>query len=276
MTAEGIPILEAEDLQVTLGCRKVLDEINIMVSPGDVLVVVGPSGSGKTTLLKCLDLLIVPDIGVLKFEGNDVLRAVPSDGRFWRRVAGRIAGRDKMSSDIHLSISPELYRRNFGVVFQEYNLWPHLTLAENIGAPLRWRGGKMADDIVSKVQTVAEQVQISDLLRRYPFEVSGGERQRAALARALILEPKLLLLDEITAALDPELVTDMLNIILRLREAGHTMIVITHHVRFAQRLGTHAAFMYGGKILEHSIATQFFSYPSTPELRDYLNHFKEL
>lgn len=269
------PILAAEGLSVSLGRRQVLRNVNVAVAPRDALVVVGPSASGKTTLLKCLDLLLVPDEGVLRFEGSQVLAARPVRRTWWKYAAGHLLGRKKTENDVRISTQIDQYRRNFGVVFQEFNLWPHLTLGENIGAPLRWRRGMGKDAVRERVQLAAEQVQI-DLLDRYPFEVSGGERQRAALARALVVEPKVLLLDEITSALDPELVADMLSLIAKLRDAGYTMVVVTHHVRFAQRLGTQAAFMYGGQIIEQGPVDRFFGAPSTPELRDFLDHFREL
>jgi polar amino acid transport system ATP-binding protein len=164
------------------------------------------------------------------------------------------------------------YRRHIGVVFQDYNLWPNLTLFDNIAAPLRWSQRLPEDVVAERVENYAGRVHIGDLLKRYPGEVSGGQKQRAAIARALVVEPAVLLLDEITSALDPELVGGVLDLIAGLVSEQRAMMIITHHLEFARRVADKVAFLHEGRIVEVGPADMLFKSPSNEALVAFVRH----
>lgn len=216
-------LLRVTDVRKSYGEKVVLRDIALTVQPHDVICLIGSSGSGKSTLLRCLNLLEDVDDGVIEFEGREI-----SDPRIDRREV----------------------RSRMGMVFQSYNLFPHLTVLENcVLAPRRVHGVPKAE-AEQRARDLLAQFGLADQADKHPDRMSGGQQQRAALVRALCTQPTLLLLDEITAALDPELVGEVLTIVRDLAEQGTTMILATHEMAFARDVATAVCFLDGGRILE--------------------------
>ena len=204
-------LLELTDVRKSYGDKVVLADIDLTVDKHDVVCLIGSSGSGKSTLLRCLNLLEQIDDGVIRFGGEEI-----SDPR----------------------VDPRAVRRRIGMVFQAYNLFPHLSVLDNcVLAPVRVHGVPRAE-AVTRARDLLARFGLSDQVDKHPDRLSGGQQQRAALVRALCTEPELLLLDEITAALDPELVGDVLTIVRDLAEAGTTMVLATHEMSFARDVAT--------------------------------------
>ncbi|MCW2796477.1 amino acid ABC transporter ATP-binding protein [Nocardioides sp.] len=237
------PLLEVEDLRKSYGDKVVLDDVNLVVNPHDVICLIGSSGSGKSTLLRCLNLLEEIDDGVIRFEGREI-----SDPR----------------------IDPREVRSRIGMVFQAYNLFPHLTVLDNCTlAPRRVHGlGKAEAE--ARARELLAQFGLADKADAHPDRLSGGQQQRAALVRALCTRPRLLLLDEITAALDPELVGEVLTIVRDLAQQGTTMVLATHEMGFARELATTVCFLDEGRILEQGPPSEIFSNPREERTRQFL------
>lgn len=236
-------LLVATGVRKTYADRVVLDDVDLTVAPEDVICLIGSSGSGKSTLLRCLDLLEDIDDGVIAFEGREV-----SDPRVDRREV----------------------RARMGLVFQAYNLFPHLSVLDNCTlAPRRVHGLSKAD-AEERAHTLLTQFGLADQAAKHPDRLSGGQQQRAALVRALCTRPTLLLLDEITAALDPELVGDVLGIVRDLAASGTTMVIATHEMAFAREVATRVCFLDGGRILEQGTPEQVFTAPSEERTRQFL------
>jgi len=236
-------LLEVSELRKSFGDRVVLADIDLTVERHDVVCLIGSSGSGKSTLLRCLNLLEQIDDGVIRFDGVEI-----SDPR----------------------IDPRTVRRRIGMVFQAYNLFPHLTVLDNcILAPMRVHGVPRAE-AVSRAREHLARFGLSDQVDKHPDRLSGGQQQRAALVRALCTEPELLLLDEITAALDPELVGDVLTIVRDLAEAGTTMVLATHEMGFAREVATRVCFLDGGRILESGPPSELLVSPREERTRQFL------
>ncbi|HSB70668.1 MAG TPA: amino acid ABC transporter ATP-binding protein [Candidatus Methylomirabilis sp.] len=226
------PVVRIRGLRKSFGRNLVLDGIDVDVRKGEVVVVIGPSGSGKTTLLRCINLLETYDEGSVQVDGVEVgFREGPGGARH-RRGDRELA---KIRADI-------------GMVFQLFNLFPHLTALENVMLGLRKVRGLSA----TEARRVAEQwlgrVGLGDKFDSLPSQLSGGQQQRVGIARAVAMEPKVLLLDEITSALDPELVGEVLSVVQELARDGMTMIVVTHEMTFARDVATRIVFMDGGRI----------------------------
>jgi polar amino acid transport system ATP-binding protein len=237
------PLLEVSDLRKSYGDRVVLADIDLVVPKHDVVCLIGSSGSGKSTLLRCLNLLEQIDDGVIRFGGGEV-----SDPR----------------------VDPRAVRRRIGMVFQAYNLFPHLTVLDNcVLAPIRVHG-LSRDEATSRARDLLARFGLSDQVDKHPDRLSGGQQQRAALVRALCTQPELLLLDEITAALDPELVGDVLTIVRDLAEAGTTMVLATHEMAFAREVATTVCFLHEGRILEQGPPEQIFTDPREERTRQFL------
>ncbi len=237
------PLLEVTDLRKSYGDRVVLADVDLVVNPHDVICLIGSSGSGKSTLLRCLNLLEDIDDGVIAFEGREI-----SDPRVDRRAV----------------------RSRMGLVFQAYNLFPHLTVLENCTlAPRRVHGLSRAA-AETRARTLLEQFGLADQAAKHPDRLSGGQQQRAALVRALCTSPTLLLLDEITAALDPELVGEVLTIVRDLAEQGTTMILATHEMSFAREIATTVCFLHEGRILEQGPPDRILTDPREPRTRQFL------
>jgi polar amino acid transport system ATP-binding protein len=236
-------LLEVAGLRKSYGDRVVLRDIDLTVQPHDVICLIGSSGSGKSTLLRCLNLLEDIDDGVIRFDGTEI-----SDPR--------VDARD--------------VRSRIGMVFQAYNLFPHLTVLENCTlAPRRVHGLSQAA-AEDRARSLLDRFGLADQAAKHPDRLSGGQQQRAALVRALCTNPTLLLLDEITAALDPELVGEVLEIVRAEAGAGMTMVLATHEMSFAREVATTVCFLDEGRILEQGPPEQLLSAPREERTRQFL------
>ena len=236
-------LLEVSGLRKSYGERLVLDDVSLTVEPHDVICLIGSSGSGKSTLLRCLNLLEEIDDGVITFEGREI-----SDPRVDAREV----------------------RSRIGMVFQAYNLFPHLSVLDNCTlAPRKVHGVRRAD-AEAKALEMLDKFGLAEHAAKHPDRLSGGQQQRAALVRALCTSPTLLLLDEITAALDPELVGEVLSIVRAEAEAGMTMVLATHEMAFARDVATSVCFLDQGRILEQGPPADIFSEPREERTREFL------
>ena len=237
------PLLRARHVRKSYGDRVVLDDVSLEVHPHDVVCLIGSSGSGKSTLLRCLDLLEDIDDGVIEFEGREI-----SDPR----------------------VDPRSVRSRIGMVFQAYNLFPHLTVLENCTLAPRRVHRATGAEAERRALALLDRFGLADQARKHPDRLSGGQQQRAALVRALCTAPTLLLLDEITAALDPELVGEVLTIVRDEAAAGTTMVIATHEMTFAREVATRVCFLHEGRILEQGPPEQLFSQPREERTRQFL------
>ena len=237
-------MIDVKNLHKSFGNHEVLKGVNEHIEKGEKVVVIGPSGSGKSTFLRCLNLLEEPTGGEIIFEGQN------------------ITAKD---TDINL------VRRRMGMVFQQFNLFPHLTVRENIKlAPVKLK--VMTDEEADKrALELLARVGLPDKADSYPAQLSGGQQQRIALARALVMNPDVMLFDEPTSALDPEMVGEVLEIMKELADDGMTMVVVTHEMGFAREVATRVLFMDGGNIVEQNEPKEFFANPQHPRLKDFLS-----
>jgi polar amino acid transport system ATP-binding protein len=238
-----VSLLSVTALRKSYGDRLVLDDVSLSVEPHDVVCLIGSSGSGKSTLLRCLNLLEDIDDGIIEFEGREI-----SDPRVdARKVRGRM-----------------------GMVFQAYNLFPHLTVLDNCTLAPRKVHGVGRAEAESRARDLLAKFGLSEHATKHPDRLSGGQQQRAALVRALCTHPTLLLLDEITAALDPELVGEVLEIVRAEAAAGMTMVIATHEMAFARDVATSVCFLSEGRILEQGPPAEIFSAPREERTRQFL------
>ncbi|WP_157519913.1 amino acid ABC transporter ATP-binding protein [Nocardioides dokdonensis] len=236
-------LVQVTGLRKSYGDRVVLDDVSLSIEPGDVVCLIGSSGSGKSTLLRCLNLLEDIDDGVITFEGREI-----SDPR----------------------TDPREVRRRIGMVFQAYNLFPHLTVLENCTLAPRHAHGLRRRAARTRALELLERFGLAEHVDKHPDRLSGGQQQRAAVVRALCTQPTLLLLDEITAALDPELVGEVLDIVRELAAGGTTMVLATHEMAFARDVATKVAFLDDGRILEQGPPSQIFTNPREERTRAFL------
>jgi polar amino acid transport system ATP-binding protein len=236
-------VLRTENVRKAYGDKVVLRDIDLVVEPHDVVCLIGSSGSGKSTLLRCLDLLEDIDDGAIFFEGQEI-----SDPRVDARAV----------------------RRRMGIVFQAYNLFPHLTVLDNLTLAPRKAHGVDRATAEAKAMELLTAFGLADKAREHPDRLSGGQQQRVAMARAMATDPALLLLDEITAALDPELTGEVLEIIRRLAGEGTTMVLATHEMTFARDVATTVCFLHDGAILEQGPPAQIFGDPREERTRQFL------
>jgi polar amino acid transport system ATP-binding protein len=244
-------MLRLEGIQKRFGELEVLRGINLEIARGEVVCVLGPSGSGKSTLLRCINLLEPPEQGEIFLEGRDICKgpASPSGEAGWR---------------------VDFVRQRVGIVFQQFNLFPHRTALENVTmAPERVLKRPRAE-ARAKGTELLERVGLGDKLDEYPERLSGGQQQRVAIARALAMDPHVMLFDEVTSALDPELVKEVLDVIRKLAEEGMTMIVVTHEMGFARDVGDRVVFMDEGKIIEQGAPAQVLEIPREERTRRFL------
>ena len=237
-------MIDVKNLHKSFGNHEVLKGVNEHIEKGEKVVVIGPSGSGKSTFLRCLNLLEEPTGGEIIFEGQN------------------ITAKD---TDINL------VRRRMGMVFQQFNLFPHLTVRENIKlAPVKLK--VMTDEEADKrALELLARVGLPDKADSYPAQLSGGQQQRIAIARALAMNPDVMLFDEPTSALDPEMVGEVLEIMKELADDGMTMVVVTHEMGFAREVATRVLFMDGGNIVEQNEPKEFLANPQHPRLKDFLS-----
>ncbi|UYP18355.1 amino acid ABC transporter ATP-binding protein [Rhodococcus sp. Z13] len=231
----------------------VLDGIDLDIAKGELVCLIGPSGSGKSTLLRCINLLEKPDSGVV-------------------RVGDMLMGQELRDGKLH-ALRPRRYRAQqarIGMIFQQFNLFPHLTVLENvIEAPQAVRGQSKAEAVENARRLIA-RVGLADRENAYPRQLSGGQQQRIAIARALAMEPDVLLCDEPTSALDPELVGEVLEVLRDLAESGMTMIVVTHEMAFAREVADRVVFMSDGRIVEQDTPDRIFTNPREERTRNFL------
>ena len=240
------PILTVEHLIKAYGETPVLDDISFAVKPGEVIVVVGPSGCGKSTLLRCLNGLEPTQSGRVRLGSETVAYG----GKNLTQLRQRI-----------------------GMVFQSYELFPHLTVLDNILlAPTKVQKRPKAE-VQKEAEALLDRVGLLNKKNSYPRELSGGQKQRVAIVRALCMHPEILLFDEVTAALDPEMVREVLDVMMDLAKNGRTMIIVTHEMQFARAIADRVIFLDGGKIVEEAPPKDFFDHPKTERAQHFLRTF---
>jgi octopine/nopaline transport system ATP-binding protein len=252
MTA--IPAVSLSNIRKRFGANEVLKGVSLEAKDGDVIAIIGSSGSGKSTLLRCINMLETPDEGDVAVAGEIIaLRPAKAGGR-------EPADRHQL----------DRIRTSLGMVFQSFNLWSHLTILENvIEAPIHVQKRPRAD-AVAEGKALLAKVGIAEKIDAYPSQVSGGQQQRAAIARALAMRPKVMLFDEPTSALDPELVGEVLRVIKALAEEGRTMLLVTHEMGFAREVANRVIFLHQGMIEEDGTPAQVFGNPKSERCRQFL------
>ena len=237
------PIIQFEQVNKWFDQFHVLRDINLSVAAGERIVICGPSGSGKSTLIRCINRLEEHQQGRLTVAGielRDDTRAI------------------------------EAVRRQVGMVFQQFNLFPHLTVLENLTLSPIWVGKVKPDEARERALQQLRRVRIAEQAHKYPLQLSGGQQQRVAIARALCLTPQIMLFDEPTSALDPEMIQEVLDVMVELAEQGITMLCVTHEMGFARAVADRVVFMDQGQIIEEAPPHQFFEQPSHDRTRDFL------
>ncbi len=243
------PLLRVRGLRKSFGTNRVLESIDLTVGRGQVLALIGPSGSGKTTILRCLNGLELADGGTISINGEVTLDF------------GTAPARKELTA----------LRDRSAMVFQNYNLFPHKTVLENvIEGPIIVQGRPRAE-ATAEALALLDRVGLADKRDAHPFELSGGQQQRVGIVRALALRPQLLLFDEPTSSLDPELVGDVLRLIKELAVEGWTMVIVTHELEFAREVATEVAFVDGGTIVEHGDPKQLLRNPTQERTRQFLH-----
>ena len=255
MDANHPPAVAVERLSKCFGPLEVLRDLSVSARDGEVIAVIGSSGSGKSTFLRCVNMLEVPDGGTVSIAG-EAIRLKP------RRGGGREPA-DRAQID--------RLRQKLGMVFQGFNLWSHLTVLENvIEAPIHVQKRPKAEAMQEGL-AILEKVGLSDKRNHYPSQISGGQQQRAAIARALAMRPQVMLFDEPTSALDPELVNEVLRVIRTLAEEGRTMIRVTHEMGFAREVASRVIFLHHGKVEEEGPPAEVFGAPKSERCRQFIS-----
>ena len=225
----------------------ILDGISFSVKKSEVIVIVGPSGCGKSTLLRCINALEPIQEGSITLDGDVIERN---------------------------SKTPPLLRQRIGMVFQSYDLFPHLTVLDNVLlAPCKVQK-RDKEEVKQEAMSLLERVGLKEKAKSYPRELSGGQKQRVAIVRALCMHPEILLFDEVTAALDPEMVREVLDVMLDLAKQGRTMLIVTHEMQFARAIADRIIFLDNGKIVEEATPDEFFDNPKTERAKQFLNTFE--
>lgn len=249
-------VLEIKGLQKSFHNNLVLNNIDLTIQKGEVVSIIGPSGSGKSTLLRCINFLEVPDKGELFLHEKPVNYQANKEGKL------SLSSRRRLSH----------YRSNVGMVFQHFNLWTHKSVLENIiEGPIKVQKVKR-EIAIEEANELLEKVGLSDKINHHPSELSGGQQQRIAIARALAMKPSVMLFDEATSALDPELVGEVLKIMTELAEGGMTMLVVTHEMKFAEKVSDRVIFMDGGNIVKDGSPKDVFYSKDQPRLVSFLDN----
>ena len=240
----GKVLFEIKNLQKRFGELTVFDGLNETICKGDVVVIIGPSGGGKSTFIRCLNLLEQPTGGKIFFEGEDITAK---------------------------NFDVNRHRQKVGMVFQQFNLFNNLTVLENITISLVKVKKLSPEESKEKALALLKRVGLESKAEAYPSQLSGGQKQRIAIVRALAMEPDVLLFDEPTSALDPEMVGEVLKVISDLAKEGITMVIVTHEMGFAQKIGTRVLFMDGGQITEQGTPEDIFEHPQNPRTQEFLS-----
>ncbi len=242
-------MLKLDGIHKRFGELEVLKGVDLDVGKGEVVCILGPSGSGKSTLLRCVNLLEPPEQGEIFLEGRDICKGSGSGESSW---------------DL------DFVRQRVGMVFQQFNLFPHKTVLENVTMAPEKVLGKSKDEVQATARALLERVGLGDKLDQYPERLSGGQQQRVAIARALAMEPHVMLFDEVTSALDPELVKEVLDVMRELASDGMTMLVVTHEMGFAKEAGDKVIFMDGGVIVEQGKPIDVLDNPREARTKKFL------
>lgn len=249
-----VPAIQLQALKKRFGALDVLCGVDLEVKSGEVVCVIGPSGSGKSTLLRCIAYLEDDFEGAI-YLGGELLGRVLNDGRL-ERVGGAALRKVQMKA---------------GMVFQQFNLWPHKTVLGNITEALMLVKKMPRDEAEAIGDQLLGKVGLSEKRNEYPSRLSGGQQQRVAIARALAMHPEIMLFDEVTSALDPELVDEVLRVMKQLAEEGMTMVVVTHEIGFASRVADRVVFMDRGVIIEEGTPEKVLKNPNQPRTREFLS-----
>ena len=248
------PALQVSAMHKRFGAHEVLKGIDLTAHTGDVISIIGSSGSGKSTFLRCINLLEVPDAGEVRVHGELI------------RMKSRRNGEREAADRRQL----QQIRARLGMVFQSFNLWSHRTILENIiEAPIQVLGRSRAE-ATEQAGALLEKVGLYDRRDYFPSHISGGQQQRAAIARALAMDPEVMLFDEPTSALDPELVGEVLQVMRDLAEEGRTMLVVTHEMDFARDVSSHLMFLHEGEVEEFGPARAVFDNPASARMRQFI------
>ena len=237
-------MIEMNNVHKWFGDLHVLNDVNLKVNKSEKIVICGPSGSGKSTLIRCINRLEEHQRGEIIVEGTELT----NDSRSIERIRGEV-----------------------GMVFQQFNLFPHLSILDNVTLAPIWVRKTPKAQAIDKAMEYLKRVQIDDQAFKYPSQLSGGQQQRAAIARALCMEPKIMLFDEPTSALDPEMIKEVLDVMVGLAEGGMTMIVVTHEMGFAKEVADKIIFMDEGQIVEAKSPDEFFNNPESERTKTFLS-----
>lgn len=244
MVTEQDPIISIENLDKWFGDFHVLRNINMTVGRGEKIVICGPSGSGKSTLIRCINKLEEHQQGKIVVDGVELTQDVKKIGAV---------------------------RREVGMVFQHFNLFPHLTILQNLTLAPIWVRSQSQQEAEQTAMKYLDRVKIAEQANKYPGQLSGGQQQRVAIARSLCMNPKVMLFDEPTSALDPEMIAEVLDVMIELADEGMTMVVVTHEMGFARRVASCVIFMDNGEIVEKNTPELFFDKPKNSRTKAFLN-----
>jgi polar amino acid transport system ATP-binding protein len=249
------PLLDMRGVTKCFSSFTALQSVDFSLNKGEVVAIIGPSGSGKSTLLRCINMLELIDAGTVRFKGE-------------------LLGTEMRGSE-HVRLprkTLDSQRRHFGMVFQGFHLFPHYTVLENVLAGPRIVGRKRKRDVIERGKYLLARVGLSDRMDHYPGQLSGGQKQRVAIARALAMDPEIMLFDEPTSALDPELVGEVLDVMMELAESGTTMVVVTHEMGFARKVASRVVLMDGGRIVDQGPPDYIFSGGGTERCKRFISN----